>query len=80
MWEAFEKAKEAGSDLENAVYLLKMKYFPSSHDRIYYYLRRSKDGVAVNKDDEIESKRETRLPLYSSWNAGGEAKPESAET
>ena len=77
VWEAFEKAKEAGSDLENAVYLLKMKYFPSSHDRIYYYLRPSKGGTAVNNDDEIESKREARLPLYSSWNTGGEAKPES---
>jgi len=80
VWEAFEKAKEAGSDLENAVYLLKMKYFPSSHDRIYYYLRRSKDGVVPGMDDEIESKRETRLPLYSSWNTGGEAKPESVKT
>ena len=39
IWEAFERAKEAGASHENAVYLLKDKFFPKSHDKIFYYIR-----------------------------------------
>jgi len=74
IWDAFEKAKGASNSIENAVYLLKMKYFPSSHDRIFYYLRESDRAGAVMEDDEIESKRAVRLPLYSGWNSGGKEK------
>jgi len=36
---AFKKAIAAGTSLENSVYLLKMKFFPMSDDKIFFYLR-----------------------------------------
>ena len=51
IWEAFEKAKEAGTSHENAVYLLKDKFFPKSHDKIFYYIRRDSQSSTVAMPD-----------------------------
>jgi len=51
--EAFEKAVKAGSSLENAVYLLKINFFPASEGRIFQYIRSaiSVDRPLVSDDD-----------------------------
>ncbi len=38
--EAFEKAKQVGTSLENSVYLLKYNFFFQGDDKIFYYLRK----------------------------------------
>jgi radical SAM superfamily enzyme YgiQ (UPF0313 family) len=51
IWEAFERAKKAATSHENAVYLLKDKFFPKSHDKIFYYIRRNQPSLAVVTPD-----------------------------
>lgn len=38
--DAFKKAKQVGTSLENSVYLLKYTFFLSADDKVFYYSRK----------------------------------------